>query len=339
MTFPRMALLTFLMPGSAIGGASVSYTLEPLAVDHGGQHAASPKYSLDSSASPGGAASSSSYESRSGYVGQLLDPESLPQVTFIPPASLAADGGAKNFTVTSSADSGFVFSYAGRGGTTYGPTSGAPSMAGLYTVTATPTSSWYGGNATLNFVVSGPLPAADSLTKPANHAPILISASEILANDTRLLANGTISSTGLTVTGVAAGTGNAVQLGTGADAGWILFVPSNAPSETFTYTVSDGVSSTSVTVTVNAAGFMPTFQLQMLKRGAVTFNGSITTGSFDFIGVPGQSYQIEYSTDLAEWFPAGATSTGPTGSFTVFLSRSGNFAAAWNSSLFFRARR
>lgn len=339
MSFPRMALLTLLMPGSAIGGASVSYTLEPEAMDHGGLTAASANYRASFSASPGGAAASSHYESRSGYAGQLLDPEPLPPVTFIPPASLAANGGPKSFNATSSADSGFAFTYAGRGATVYGPASTAPSMAGLYTVTATPTSFWYSGSAASDFVISGPLPAADSLTKPANHAAILIAVTEILANDARLLANGTISSSGLTVTGVTAGTGNSVHLGTGGDAGWILFVPSGAASENFTYTVSDGVSSASVTVTVSAAGFMPAFQLNIVRRGTVNFDGTHTRASFDFAGVPGQNYQIEYSVDLAEWLTVGTVPTGPTGSFTVFLSRPGNFAAAWNSGLFFRARR
>jgi hypothetical protein len=339
MTFPRIALLTLLVTGSAIGGASVSYTLEPQAVDHGGLSVASANYSASFSGAPGGAGASSYYESRSGYAGQLLDQVPLPPVTFIPPASLAADGGPKNFTATSSADSGFTFSYAGRGVTTYGPSSNAPSLVGLYTVTATPTSYWYSGSSAFNFVISGPLPATDFLTKPADHASILIAASELLTNDSRLLASGTFSSAGLTVTGVAAGAGNAVYLGTGLDAGWILFVPSHAASETFTYTVSDGVSSASVAVTVSAVGSMPTFQLHMVKRGTATFDGSQTTSSLDFAGVPGQQYQVEYSTDLAQWLSAGTISTGPTGSFTVLLSRPGNFAAAWNSSLFFRARR
>ena len=100
MTFPRKALLMLLMRGSAIGGASVSYTLEPLAVDHGGLSASGGDYSASFSASPGNAGRSSHYESRSGYAGQLQDPAGLPAVTFIPPASLAADGGPKNFNVT-----------------------------------------------------------------------------------------------------------------------------------------------------------------------------------------------------------------------------------------------
>ncbi len=329
----RSIFLTIL-PGIAAGGSSASYTLEPLAFDHGGLLGSSGNYNTSSSSSPGGAGSSGSYAVRTGFAGQLA--ESLPTVVFTAPASLAADGSGKVFVAA--ADGTTVNSaYSGRGSTIYSSLPAAPSAVGLYLVTATGGPD-YLGSGSLDFVIHGPLAASDSLTKPANHAPITIPVSDLLGNDTRMLPDGSISSAGLSITAVEPGPGNNIYLGTGDDAGWLFFIPSNAPSESFTYSVSDGSSTATAIATVSALGFTPTFVLQMTKRGTADFDGIKTSSTFDFIAVPGQVYQIEYSSDLVEWIPAEPVSSGPSGSFSLVLSRSGNFAAAWNRSLFFRAK-
>ena len=63
--------------GVAVAGTSASYTLAPDAVDSGGLRGTSGSYTLDASAMAGGAGSSSSYTSHTGYAGQLLEPEGL----------------------------------------------------------------------------------------------------------------------------------------------------------------------------------------------------------------------------------------------------------------------
>jgi hypothetical protein len=75
-----------------------------------------------------------------------------------------------------------------------------------------------------------------------------------------------------------------------------------------------------------------------VKVGAATFSAPNTSVTHDFIGVPGQTYLLEYATSLAgPWTSAGNQSTGTTGSFSVTFTKSGDVAADWNAHMFFRA--
>jgi hypothetical protein len=160
-----------------------------------------------------------------------------------------------------------------------------------------------------------------------------------LANDTRVRADGTVTSDGLSITSVLAGSGNRVFLGAEEDAGWIFFAPSTAVSEVFGYVVSDGVSIANGVVTVTAQGSATPFTLQIVRLGTPVYATPRTSLSVDFIGVPGQTYQVEWATHLSTWNSAGPISTGLTGSFTVTFSAVGNHVAAWTQSMFFRAKR
>jgi len=257
-------------------------------------------------------------------------------VATLDPTSLTFSGGV---VTVSNGVSGFSYSYVGRDGTTYSTSSTAPTAPGLYKVTATSTDSNYTGSAENSYFIAGVIAGDDSLTKPADHSAISIRVSELLANDSRITSLGAVSASGLTITGVTAGAGNSVVLGTGADAGWIFFTPSSGASDTFTYAVSDGTNSANGTVTLTAEASLPPITLQLVEKGTAAFDGTTTRVSHDFIGVPGQTYQIEYSTDLTTWVAAGSVSTGATGSFSVTFSRVGDEAAAWNAHQFFRAKR
>ena len=257
-------------------------------------------------------------------------------VATLDPTSLTFSGGV---VTVSNGVSGFSYSYVGRDGTTYSTSSTAPTAPGLYKVTATSTDSNYTGSAENSYFIAGVIVGDDSLNKPADHSAISIRVSELLANDSRITSLGAVSTSGLTITGVTAGAGNSVVLGTGADAGWIFFTPSSAASDTFTYAVSDGSNSANGTVTLTADGSLPPITLQLVTKGTAAFDGATTRVSHDFIGVPGQTYQIEYSTDLITWISAGSVSTGATGSFSVTFSRAGDEATAWNAHQFFRAKR
>jgi len=163
----------------------------------------------------------------------------------------------------------------------------------------------------------------------------MIPISELLANDRRITSTGTVETTGLTVTGVTSGSGNNAEI-----AGvFIKFTPSSASTDTFTYTVTDGTKTATATVTITTETQAPSFDLQIVKVGAATFGGSNTTITHDFIGVPNQTYLVEYATNLeGPWISAGNQSTGPTGSFSVNFTTSGDVAADWNAHMFFRAR-
>jgi hypothetical protein len=107
------------------------------------------------------------------------------------------------------------------------------------------------------------------------------------------------------------------------------------------WVVSDGVSIANGVVTVTAQGSATPFTLQIVRLGTPVFDNinNRTSLPVDFIGVPGQTYQVEWATHLSTWNSAGPISTGLTGSFTVTFSAEGNHAAAWTQSMFFRAKR
>jgi hypothetical protein len=220
-----------------------------------------------------------------------------------------------------------------------GVISGTPSAAAVsdtYTVTATNA----GGSTStaLTIVVGyavGPVAGADSLTKPAGNAAYLIPVSQLLANDYRITnSSGATVTTGLTVTAVTSGSGNTATL-----AGvYIQFTPSSASTDTFTYTVSDGAKTATAMVTITTEAQAPSFDLQIVKVGTATLAGGNTTVTHDFIGVPAQTYLVEYTTDLdGSWTSAGNQNTGTTGSFSVIFTKSGDFVSEWNTRMFFRA--
>jgi hypothetical protein len=328
--------LAAVLAGPAAAG---DYELAPATLDLGGLQAGSTDYSASFSAAPGGEGASSNYRLRTGYAGQLFDPDVLPAVDFIPPGSLAADGSAKVFSASAAGVDGLLLTYEGRGFTNYNPSDSAPTAPGLYRVNASPRTQDHTGSAWFDFVISGPIAAPDTFTKPANNSLVSIRMNDLLANDTRILPDGTVTSEGLSIVGVKPGEGNEVSLGEGKDEGWVLFMSSSAATETFGYVVSDGTSTADGVVTLTPPGTAPAFTLQIAARGQPVFDGSRTTLEMDFIGVAGQDYQIEWSTDLTTWVSAGTSTPDPQGAFKVTFNVAGDHVDSWSQRLFFRAKR
>lgn len=317
----------------ACAGTSADYGLDLQVINGGGLAGASKDYTASFSFNQGGYGSSSGYGQWGGFAGQIG-----PFLVITPPDSLLADGGPKGFVTQTDLGGTLTQTYEGRLDTSYGPSSYAPSLPGFYRVQVEVANSALKITLDQDFIIHGVAARGDAMAKPADNAPMVISVSDLLANDVAL-AFGGASSPSLAIVSVAAGPGSAAYLGTGANAAWILFVPSSASSESFTYRVTDGTNVALGTVTVSQLNSAPAFSLRLIFLGEVTFNGQRTTAAFDFLGIPGQNYQIEYSTDLANWFSAGTVPTGTTGSFTLNLSRLGDHAEAWRSRMYFRARR
>jgi hypothetical protein len=273
------------------------------------------------------------YNSASTSVSVTVNPASMSSsdITLTP----AGDG---SYIASATGGASFTYSYAGRSAngiaTSYSSAS-APMAAGYYTVTATATGN-YSGSKTADYFVAGPVAVADSLTKPADNQPYTIPVSDLLGNDRRITSTGTIETTGLTATEVRAGAGSAARIINF----FVQFTPSSETTDTFTYTVSDGTGSATATVTITTEAQAPSFTLQIVKVGAATFVGGNTTVTHDFIGVPNQTYLVEYTTNLENgpWTSAGNQSTGTTGSFSVNFTTSGDVAADWTAHMYFRAR-
>jgi hypothetical protein len=248
--------------------------------------------------------------------------------------------GDGSYTASATGGASFTYSYAGRsanGITTSYSSATAPTAAGYYTVSATATGNYSGFNSE-NYFVTGPVVGNDSSTKPANNTQIMIPTATLLANDSRIHTDGTRLTDNLSITAVANGTGSAEIRGA-----FVLFSPSSAVTDNFTYTLTDSVTgkTATATVTVTTETEAPAFTLQIVKVGTAAFAGGNTTVTHDFIGVPGQTYLVEYKGDLAEasWTSAGAQPTGSTGSFSVTFTKAGDHTTDWNGSMFFQARR
>jgi hypothetical protein len=217
----------------------------------------------------------------------------------------------------------------------YNGSTTAPTNPGLYSLIGTITQPGYSGAATNNFVITGPVPANDAIVNSqGNDFEFQIPLAELLANDTRINEAGASISGGLSVASVASGTGTAEL-----EAPFVWFTPSGAASDTFSYTVSDGTSSRTATVTVTK-GETSAFSITFVRRGEAEFNGTHTTITHDFAGVPGQTYAIDFRGEMDQpWDSRGNVSTGATGSFSVTFTKAGNHVADWSGSMFFRAAR
>jgi hypothetical protein len=69
----RFIFAVLLMPPVVMAGTSANYTLAPDTVDAGGLRGTSGNYTVNGSATSGGAGSSANYSARTGFAGQLLD--------------------------------------------------------------------------------------------------------------------------------------------------------------------------------------------------------------------------------------------------------------------------
>lgn len=242
------------------------------------------------------------------------------------------------YSATSPNVSGFTVSYSGRSPTNYGPSATVPSAAGLYTATATSSDPNFSGSNSADYFIVGVIAANDNVTRQANSGGFKIPIATLLGNDSQVDAGGALVQTGLSVNGVNSGTGNSVSV-SGAFVFFTPADPSASESLTFTYTLGNGASTATGTVTV-ATVAATAFSLDLVRVVTpATFAGGETSMTVEFAAVPGQTYNIEYSTNLSSWVARGAVATGQTGTFNVTFTAAGDVAAAWNSSMFFRATR
>ena len=235
----------------------------------------------------------------------------------------------------------FSYLYTGRssnGLSTSYSNSVVPTAAGFYTAVATSTDGNYAGTSTNLYYIPGLVAAADTVLKTTNNSRIKIPTADLLANDRRIDADGSVQTNNLSITAASQGTGSAASV-SGA---FVLFTPANGSNaDSFTYTLTDSVTGLTTTgsVTVNPGLLPAVVDLQIVGMGTATFNGTQTSVTMGFLGVPGQTYEILYKGELndPDWISAGPVSTG-TGPFTVTITRSGNYENDWNGSMFFQAR-
>ena len=184
-------------------------------------------------------------------------------------------------------------------------------------------------------VITGLVAGNDGVNRQAGSTGIKIPLASLLTNDGVVNGSGVLDSNGVTITGVAPGSGNSVSLVPGK---FVLFTPSDPAAIgalTFTYTASYGAATAPGVVTVTTIEATP-FKLDIIGPGPVagptydSISGK-TSVTLEFAGVPNQTYKIQYSTDLSVWtgpfdFPSGAT-----GTFNATFEAPGNQTTAWRS--------
>jgi hypothetical protein len=271
---------------------------------------------------------SANYNAATGTVNVAVSPRALT----ITAGAASKASGAADPTLTYSSDgllaggsiTGSLARASGETTGSYPITQGTLSAGSNYTISFTGA----------NFFITGLKAMADSIQKPGTISALKIPVADLLANDGTLGVTGeVVPAPNLTVT--------AAQTSLGAPLAirgqFILFLPATTGEETLTYTVSNGTATATATVTLTGEASAPSFSLEVIKRGTAAFSGGSTSVTHDFLGVPNLTYRIQYSTDLSSWTTAPDQSSGSTGSFSVTFTQSGDFAASWNSQMFFRA--
>jgi hypothetical protein len=254
--------------------------------------------------------------------------------------------------VKGSADPALTYSASGLVGTdtlSGGLARNAGETPGIYTITQGTVTDANNPNYAItftsaNFVIRGPIAVNDpGITRTPNSPSTNIPVATLLANDTRIDANGSSQTDNLSITAVTSGTGNSVSL-SGEFVVYTPDTPSDSAPLTFTYTLTDAASGTTDTgmVTVTTVAPVP-YPMDIVQVGVATYSsGNDTTSiTMGFNSVPNQNLLVEYSTDLNTWAPYASNPvfTGATGSFAVTVTAPGNQVTLWNAAMFFRATR
>ncbi|MEI6819302.1 MAG: MBG domain-containing protein [Verrucomicrobiota bacterium] len=199
----------------------------------------------------------------------------LPSLT-----DLTFNGLSKIHAATAAGVSGFTYTYTGRPGTSYGPSTVAPTYAGSYTVTATINDANYSGTKSLDFAIAKATPTITSI--PTASA---ISYGQSLTSSS--LTSGTAS-----VPGVFAFNTPSTTPSAGSSNHSVTFTP----TDTANYNpVSSTVSITTNTVALNSSNIAFTVPVSLVYSGtAKTFTASassISTGfTYSYSSVSGTSY-------------------------------------------------
>ncbi len=224
-------------------------------------------------------------------------PLAAADISLTPPGSLTYDGRAKPFTATASV-SGFTYTYSGRAGTTYGPSSVAPTNAGSYTVTATVDDPSYTGTKSLDFAIARATP-----TITANPTATAITFGQTLAAST--LSGGAASVPG----GFAF-----ASSGTSPSAGTWSYDVVFTPTDSVNYATSMGVVAVTTNPLAIAAG-----AFTFAAPGSLAYNGSPKGFSATAAGPWGTLTWVGYSYAGISGTSYGPSSTPPTnaGSYAV----------------------
>jgi alpha-tubulin suppressor-like RCC1 family protein len=195
-------------------------------------------------------------------------------------ADLTFNGLSKNHAATATGVSGFTYTYTGRAGTSYGPSTVAPTYAGSYTVTASINDANYSGTKSLDFAIGKATP-----TITTNPTASAISFGQSLASSS-------LSSGEANVLGVFAFNTPSTTPSAGTSNHTVTFTP----ADTVNFNpVSCTVGVTTNPVALNSSNIAFTAPANLVYSGTQkTFTASasgISTGfTYSYSGIGGTSY-------------------------------------------------
>ena len=198
------------------------------------------------------------------------------------------NGSAKTHEASAVGVNGFTYTYTGRAGTSYGPSSTAPIYAGSYTVTATANDPNYTGTKSLDFTITKATP---SITTNPTAAAITYGQS---------FASSALTGGVASVPGTFSFATPSTTPGVGTTSHTVIFTP----ADTLNYNTSSGTASVTVNaVALNSSSIAFTPPASLIYDGTAksftaTAQGISTGFSFSYSGIGETSY--------------GPTSTAPT---------------------------
>jgi uncharacterized protein YjbI with pentapeptide repeats len=203
-----------------------------------------------------------------------------PTITISSLTDLTFNGLSKNHAATAAGVSGFTYTYTGRAGTSYGPSTVAPTYVGSYTVTASINDANYSGTKSLDFAIAKATP-----TITTNPTASSISFGQSLASSS-------LSSGAASVPGVFAFNTPDTTPSAGTSNHTVTFTP----ADTANYNpVSCTVGVTVNPVALNSSNIAFTGPANLVYSGTQkTFTASasgISTGfNYSYSGIGGTSY-------------------------------------------------
>jgi hypothetical protein len=179
-----------------------------------------------------------------------------------------------------------------------------PRGTDIITITYLGDGNYFRSTNTLNQMVTNHPPVASDVSYTRNTA-----VNSIKIPVTNLLANASdVDGDTLSLASVSATTNNAtISIADGC----VLYRNTNAVTDQFTYTVSDGfggTSSATVTINVDSTPLFGQSQIASVSGGTATLN---------FAGIPGYGYSVQRSTNLMNWATIWTTNAPLNGMFQV----------------------
>jgi hypothetical protein len=193
--------------------------------------------------------------------------------------TLTANNAVTAYTVAGSAlkrGSYTLFTY----GTLSGTLASAPALVSGSVIAAP---SVIGGN--LVVPNTAPVAVTDSFSSAKGASFKNLALASLLANDTD------VDLDPLSIIGVAATSANGVALSTNATS--VLYAGPLTNNDSFTYTITDGFTTSSGTVNLTATNAVGQ------TTGSITLVGG--NANLTFYGIPGTSYTVQVSSDLSTW--------------------------------------